>query len=94
VDQEPDTSSRIWFSLAAAYGQQYKYESEHENRKSELDAAKAGALKAIGECIRLEPRMKASLRSLWDPQDPNKLSPTENDLEVFYADADFKKLLD
>jgi len=94
VEQEPDASSRIWFSLAAAYGQQYWYGSQNQAPKSELDAARAGALKAVSECIRLEPRMKASLRTLWDPDDPNKLSESEDDLEVFHEDLDFKKLLD
>jgi tetratricopeptide (TPR) repeat protein len=94
VAQEPDASSRVWFSLAAAYGQQYRYGSEHGAPKDEQDAARAGALKAITACIRLEPKMKASLRTLWDPNDPNKLDKSENDLEVFHEDSDFKKLLD
>jgi hypothetical protein len=37
--------------------------------------------------------MKLLLKSMWDPTDPTKERSQEDDLEVFYTDADFQKLL-
>src|SRR5207244_2228912 len=51
VRQNP-ASPRIWFYLAAAFGQKYKYEVENENRHAEMESAKKDALRAIKECLR------------------------------------------
>jgi hypothetical protein len=92
--QEPDTpSARIWAYLAAAYGQQYAWELDHEKRPAVLDASKKSASEAIQNSLKIEPKMKSLLRTMWDPNDPTKEPSEENDLEVFYADEDFKKLL-
>jgi tetratricopeptide (TPR) repeat protein len=94
IEQEPDTSSaRIWAYLAAAYGQQYAWEFDHDKRPAVLDASKKSAVEAIQNALKIEPKMKSLLRTMWDPNDPTKEPTEENDLEVFYADEDFKKLL-
>ena len=58
-----------------------------------MTAARQGALDAIREALQLEPRMISLFRPVWDPTDPTKVSSQENDLEVFYTDDDFKKIL-
>jgi len=94
IEQEPDTpSARIWAYLAAAYGQQYAWELDHDKRPAVLDASKKSAFEAIQNALKIEPKMKSLLRTMWDPNDPTKEPTEENDLEVFYADEDFKKLL-
>lgn len=93
-DQEPSNPSpRIWGYLAAAYGQQYKWELDHDKRKDVLDGAKKNALDAVSKALSLEPRMKTFLRPLWDPGDPTKESSQEDDLEVFFNEPEFQKLL-
>jgi hypothetical protein len=93
-EQEPSNpSARIWGYLAAAYGQQFKWEQDHEKRKEVLDSARGNALAAIENSLKLEPKMKSLLRSMWDPNDPTKEQSQEDDLEVFYTDNAFQKLL-
>jgi hypothetical protein len=93
-EQEPATpSTKIWAYLAAAYGQQYKWEQDHGKNKDVLDSARKNALDAIDRSLKLEPKMKSLLRSMWDPTDPTKERSQEDDLEVFYTDTDFQKLL-
>jgi tetratricopeptide (TPR) repeat protein len=92
--QEPDNpGARIWAYLAAAYGQQYKWENERDKRPAVLQSARANALKAIQNALKLDPTIKPMLHTLWDPNDPTKERSQEDDLEVFYDDPDFKKLL-
>jgi tetratricopeptide (TPR) repeat protein len=94
IEQEPDSpSARIWAYLAAAYGQQYSWEVGHEKRQAVLDTSKRSALESIEKAVKIEPKMKSLLRTMWDPTDPTKEPSEENDLEVFYSDEDFKKLL-
>ena len=94
LQEEPATpSARIWTNLAAAYGQQYRWESDHENKQEVRDQARNDALAAAKEAIRLEPKMRSLLRMLWDPNDVTKVSAEENDLEAFYNDSEFKELL-
>jgi hypothetical protein len=92
--QEPSNpSTRIWAYLAAAYGQQYKWEQDHDKRDAVLKSARSSALKAIQTALSLDQRIKPLLKALWDPNDPAKERSQEDDLEVFYDDLDFKKLL-
>lgn len=94
VEEEPSTpSARIWVYLASAYGQQYKWEADHGSDPSVLEASKKAALNATKNALSLEPKMKALLRMLWDPKDATKVSKEEDDLEVFYSDPGFQKLL-
>jgi hypothetical protein len=94
IQEEPQTpSAKIWAYLAAAYGQQYKWEQEHGKRQAVLDSARQDALESVTNSLKLETKMKGLLRSLWDPNDPAKERSQEDDLEVFYADANFQKLL-
>jgi tetratricopeptide (TPR) repeat protein len=93
-EQDPgNPSPRIWSYLAAAYGQQYKWEADHDKRQVVLDSARISALKSIETALKLEPRMKPLLQSMWDPTDPTKEHSQEDDLEAFYSDPDFRKLL-
>lgn len=93
-DQEPSNpSARIWAYLAAAYGQQYKWEHDHDKRDTVLKSARSNALKAIQMALNLDQRIKPLLQALWDPNDPVKERSQEDDLEAFYDDPDFKKLL-
>jgi hypothetical protein len=93
-EQEPaNSSARIWANLAAAYGQQYKWELDHDKRQEVLDTARKNALDAIAKALSIEPKMKNFLRSLWDPTDPMKERSQEDDLEVFFNDPEFQKLL-
>jgi hypothetical protein len=85
-------SARIWFYLAAANGQQYSFESETQKRQEVLASARTAALEATQEALRLEPEIKYLLQLIWDPSHPGK-SEDDNDLEVFYDDPDFKRLL-
>ena len=94
IVEEPQTPSpRIWAYLAAAYGQQFKWEQDHEKRQVVLDLARKNALDAVAQSLKLEPKMRVLLRSMWDPNDPTKERLQENDLEVFYSDPEFQKLL-
>lgn len=98
IDEEgPDSSARIWTNLAFAYGQQYKWVSDHEKdeqrKTSLLVLSRRKALDAIKQALRLEPKMLGLLRMVWDPDDPTKISAEEDDLEIFFDDAEFKKLL-
>jgi hypothetical protein len=95
IDQEPDQpSARIWANLAAALGQKYRWDSEHGATQDSLNESRQEALDAARKAIAIEPQMKSVLRTIWNPNDPTKVRSEEDDLEVFYGDADFKKLLD
>ena len=59
----------------------------------ELDETRKRAREATRKAIELEPQMKSLLRMLWNKEDPTKVGSEEDDLEVFYDDPDFKKLL-
>lgn len=92
-EEAKNPSARIWANLAAAYGQKYKWDSEHNAAQELLDPSRKRALDAAAKSIELEPQMKGLLRMLWNPNDPTKVGSEEDDLEVFYEDPDFKKLL-
>jgi hypothetical protein len=95
INQEPgQPSARIWANLAAALGQKYRWDSEHGATQDSLNESRQGALDAARKAIALEPQMKSVLRTMWNPNDPTKVRSEEDDLEVFYGDAEFKKLLD
>jgi hypothetical protein len=91
--EEPSApSARLWASLAAAYGQQNKWEQDNLKRTEVLDSSRRNALDAVKRAIALEPHMKSYLRTLWDPKDPTKEPSQENDLEVFYGDPAFQEV--
>ncbi len=94
IQEEPNNpSARIYVNLASALGQKYKYDSDHQVPKQSLDETRRRALEGARKAIELEPQMKALLKMLWNREDPTKVSSEEDDLEVFYDDPDFKKLL-
>ena len=93
-DDSDPASPKIWANLAMAYGQQYKWESQHNGTKDRLQAIRDSALEAVQQSLQLEPRMRSLLRMVWDPDDPTKISSEENDLEVFHEDVEFRALLE
>ena len=95
IQEEPkNPSPRIWANLAAALGQKYKWDSEHDAPKEVQEETRRRALEAASRAIEIEPQMKVWLRTLWNPRDPTKVASEEDDLEVFFDDPDFRKLLD
>ena len=94
ISEQPDyPSSKIWAFLAAAYGQQYKYERDTNKAGHDvLDPIKEKALQAIRRALAIDPQVKALIKMMWDPKDPAK-SPEDDDLEVFYDMPEFKTLL-
>jgi hypothetical protein len=94
IQEEPkNASARIWANLAAALGQKYKYDQEKGVPQQVLDETRRRALEAATKAIELEPEMRTWLRTLWNPEDPTKDRAQEDDLEIFYNDQEFKKLL-
>jgi len=85
---------RVWRALACAHGQKYSYlKADDKTAQPELDLAREQALKAVKRVLALNPGETDSMRTLWDPK---RVTPEENDLEVFYNDdptGEFKKLL-
>jgi hypothetical protein len=62
-----------------------KWPGSQEEDESYLDswAIRQGALDAICQALRLEPRMISLFRLVWDPNDPTRVSSEDNDLEIF-----------
>jgi len=82
---------RIWLYLASAYAQKYEFlKAGGKPEPDELERVREQALDATRRVIDLNPTERASLRALWDRA---KTTPQENDLEVFYDDPEFKKIL-
>ena len=85
----------LWAYLAAAHGQAYKW--ENANRPA-TDVGKAAVLKkhrdtafeAVKKAIELSEDWKPILQTMWDK---NQKGKEEDDLEVFYDDLDFKKIM-
>ncbi len=87
-------SPRILAYQAMAYGQKYDWEQKRGATKESLASLRNSALAAAQRAVASEPKLRQLLRTVWDPNDPTKLAGEENDLEVFFSDPDFKKLLD
>jgi len=82
---------RVWLYLACAYAQQYSYRSrDPQPNEDENKEARRNSLNAVDRVLQLNPDAKPVLRGLWDPDETN---PLENDLQVFWEDADFKSRL-
>jgi len=85
--------------LAAAHGQAYRWAKENKpGHDGDLERAehRAKALEAIKNALALGDSWKPILQVMWDPKHPVKegeQAKEENDLEVFYGDPDFAKLL-
>ncbi len=79
-------SATYWLYLAAAWGQQYAYELEHNNRTD--TAARDQAYLAAKNAIQLQPSIKRTLQSLWNGTDED-----DDDLAAFRDDEGFKALL-
>lgn len=85
-------SARIFVYLAAAYGQEFAYLTRRQASNEELQEIRGRALAAARGAIELDRRMVYVLGTMWNPSAPGKF-PGDNDLEVFFDDPDFQKLL-
>ena len=93
-EEGEETSFLISAYLAAAYGQEYGYGKATAMGPESLKISRDNALKAASTAIRLDPKLKTLLQYIWDPSFSGKyVGSGDNDLEVFYGDADFKRLL-
>lgn len=82
---------RIWRSLACAHAQKFGYLSVDPSAdKSVLESVRNKALDAVKRVLALNPREREGLCSLWDPE---RATPEEDDLTVFYDDPDFRQVL-
>jgi tetratricopeptide (TPR) repeat protein len=91
-DKSNPTDGGIYCSLAAAYGQQFRWEKERGANQAMLDSVRIKALNAAKAAIALSPDWRESLRILLDPTYRAKESG-EDDLEVFSDDTEFRELL-
>jgi hypothetical protein len=92
-DSTRTASGKLWAYLAMAYGQQYEFEREHDASPARLLAIRSNVLDAVRQAITISPEKRSLLRSVWDPHDPNKASEKEDDLEIFFDDPEFSRLL-
>lgn len=94
-----ENNAQVWAHLAAAYGQAARWEAEHPSATQGATIAdySTEAFNAAVNAIKHGPARKPLLQLLWDPNHPAKRESgqarEENDLEVFYGDERFKKLL-
>lgn len=82
----------IRVALAAAYGQQYKWVRDRDDKSLDLATIRQNALEAARTAISINPKTKESLKRLLDPSDP-LWEAKENFLEVFLNDNEFRELV-
>ncbi len=88
---EPD-NERVWLYLAAAHGQRVGWEKKAlKPDETVIAESRNAALEAVKKALQVNPSSIKWLRSLWDP---NKATPPDDDLVVFFDDPGFKTLLD
>ncbi len=92
ADQSNPDEGFVWVSLAAAYGQQYKWLRDHDDHSIDSATIRQNALDAARTAININSYTKESLRMLLDPNDPHR-QPNEDYLEVFYDDNEFRELV-
>jgi hypothetical protein len=96
----------LWVYLAAAHGQAYswaharkppaKNKEKMEQREKDLDDHRDAALMAVRMALALGDAWKPILQVMWNPDHEVKddgQAKDEDDLEVFYHDKRFKRLL-
>ncbi len=90
----------LWVYLAAAHGQAHKWEREHMpesvDKSRVLKEHRDAALLAVKKALLISDTWEPTLQLLWDKNHPAKQDGTakdENDLEEFYDDPDFRRLL-
>jgi hypothetical protein len=80
--------ARYWYLMAAAFGQRHHALLESPDSSPQArDFARSSALNAVKEALRRDPRMKATLASMLDP------NATDNDLQDFRSDKEFLDVL-
>jgi hypothetical protein len=82
-------SAVLWVYLACAYGQQYSWESAHENRPEVLRQSREKALDAVRMALEKDKTVRPWLAGLLHPT-PGSV---DNDLEIFQEDREFEDLL-
>ncbi len=84
----------FWISLAAAYGQSYKF-AAGSNDEPTKKAAREKALDAVRKALAAdEDKAKPKLQFIWNPAYPGKTAKDgEDDLEAFSKDEEFVKIL-
>lgn len=92
----PQTRATLWAYLAAAYGQAYvaalgRSDLDEPSRTDLANGYRRRALDAVRNALAKDGSWKPVLATMWNPQIPNKGG--EDDLECFYGDEDFRKLL-
>lgn len=82
-------SGGLWVNLACAFGQKFRWLSSHDGSEQDLANARAEALKASNEAIRLDRggKWRTRLRDLMSADSP------DGDLAVFRNDPEFYSLL-
>jgi tetratricopeptide (TPR) repeat protein len=85
-------SGRIYVNLAAAYGQAAK-DAKAKGDGEQFEKARQAALQNVKAAIAMGDGWKLLLQTLWTPASIQPKDPSEDDLEVFYDDDEFKKVL-
>jgi len=100
LDQDINKSNAsLWTYLACANGQAYRWGKEHgDTDNARIKKYRDEALDAVSQTLKYDTDgWKKALQLAWDKYYPTKLGngpdKDENDLEVFYDDDDFEKLL-
>jgi hypothetical protein len=88
----------LWTNLAAAHGQAYEWEGAHNKNAKILKTHYKEALDAVRRTLDLGDAWRPILQLMWNKNHPVKKNyewaKYEDDLEVFFDDPKFKKLLD
>jgi predicted Zn-dependent protease len=95
-----ESNPALWVYLAAAHGQAHKWEREHTPESADksrvLKEHRDAALSAVKKALLISDTWEPTLKLLWDKNHPAKQDGTakdEDDLEEFYNDPDFRRLL-
>lgn len=90
--REARESDTFWFSLASAFGQQYRWVRDADAHDERLQKIRDKALDAVRRSLALNPDNKRLFRALAFSDEPG-FDEDENDLQVFEHDNDFVQLL-
>jgi hypothetical protein len=91
ISEEPSMPSGLIYAyLAAAYGQQYAHAMSENRSATDLEQIRGKAFNAAKTALQTSPEVKGLLRMLWDPNATK--NKTDDDLEVFINDKEFKEI--
>ena len=92
ADSKLHHTSWLYVLLACAFGQKFKALKE-QGKEAEAKAARDEALAYVRKAISADSKWKIILQQLWNPRKYGS-DPSENDLDGFKDDDDFKTLLE